>query len=179
MAGIHTVATHHTPAHVHSMGLAVDAGTLATACTQATTVATVCIKDRTIQRLAGEETQNGAHGTNGVAPSTSATPCQYAYNQQSQNGYHQSRNALQPHIHRIESITPIVLCQRSQSVVGQLIQGSHQGSHYSSISAVGHQESCHPAHIEDEHDGAQQQKHYAHGVAGRTVLVLVFLPAQT
>ena len=177
-AGILAVAAHHAAAHVHRVALTVDAGALATAGTQAATVAAAGINHWAIQRASGYQAEQRAHGTRRVAPGAAAPPCQHTYDQQRYERYHQRRKALHPHIHAVEGIAVIVLGQAGQGIVAHLVERCHQTSHYPAIGAIGHQQRRRPAEVEHQHQAGKCQACVAQDVPRLAVSVLEALPAE-
>ena len=81
-----TVSTCNATGIVYGHRLEIDGRCLTVACTFAAFLAFVFIETDFQPRETGEETENGSHGTDGIAIGATAPPCKITDNQQRGQG---------------------------------------------------------------------------------------------
>ena len=179
VAQLQTVSADHTTAVVYLLPtLHVDGGSLAVALTLAAADALLLVDDRLQPSVAREQTQQGSHRADGVAPRPAASPCQHGYHSPYHHHDAQRQTTLQPHVHLIESIAAIVLSQLSQQVVAPFVEGSHHTAHDTSVGTVGSHQRHQPSQVQRQGETRGSQHAVSQRVLRRAVAVLVLLAAQ-
>ena len=181
MAFVQTVHASHTTAAVYRMVLHIDAGGLAIAGAKRTAVAFLLVNRDAEQGKAGEESQHGAHRTDGITIGTSVACRQYHYQYQHDGCHYQHRQTLEPDIHRIEGIAVHAFGHRSQQVVSPHPQRLQEAVCRTAVHGIRVKQGYQGMHTQQH----RQHEHCQHTVAqpafrlGIRVGHLLASPAQT
>ena len=160
MAFVQTVHASHTAAAVYRMVLHIDAGCLAIAGAKRTAIAFLLVNRDAEQGKAGEESQHGAHRTDGITIGTSVACRQYHYQYQHDRCHYQHRQTLEPDIHRIEGIAVHAFGHRSQQVVSPHPQRLQEAVCRTAV---------HGIRVEQGYQGMHTQQHRQHEHCQHTV----------
>ena len=172
----HAVAAGDAARHVHMLLAHIDATGLAVAFAEAAAVTFLLVKDRAEEREVADVAQHRAHGADGVAIGASASPGQYADDEQRACGNGQRDARPHPHVHRIEHVRVVVLGQGGQSVVGPEPEGLHQVGGDAAVGTVRGQDDGQRIQARYHQYQEQQQHQGAQYASGGRVAVLVGQP---
>ncbi len=118
------------------MGLVINAGGLAALGARSTVTALILLKINFQEREAGEETEEGAYRTDGVAIGAATYPRQHGQHYQCHGSYDEGGKAAKPYFCPIESVAVIVLGYGGETIVCPLIQRAQQVHHNAPKTAV-------------------------------------------
>ena len=134
------------------------------------------IETRLEQRVAGEESQHRTHGTDRIAVSTPAAPGKDKEHDERYDGNEERREALYPHVDRIESIAVHAFGDVCQQVVAPRVDRGQQVRSDASIGAVRREQRTdareHRCNEHHEHRPAQPGER--RGVAEAVAMLFAF-----
>ena len=137
LAGVDAIEAHHATAIVDGVVLRVDASGLAIAGTESAGVALAGVDDGLQPREAGEESQHGAHGADGVAIGSSVAPSQHAEDDEGEDGHQKGGAALDPYFGGVEGVAFSLFGKVGEEVVSPQVEGGEEVGNDASPSAIG------------------------------------------